>query len=164
MIIILNGPRNSGKTTVAKILQKNIPNTAHGEVDSLRDFVYWMKGEQGAYELSIENGVLITKNFVKHGLNVIFTYLIEDKDYKKIMEMLKDINTEIYVFTLNPELKAALSNRGTRELNEQEKDRIKYHYKVGTNIPSFGQVIDNTKQTPEGTAEVILQRLSTKNK
>ena len=88
MIIILNGSKNSGKTTVAKILQNKIPNTAHVEVDNLRDFISWMDGELGAYSLSIENAVLITKNFVKHGLNVVFTYLLEESDYKNIMEFM----------------------------------------------------------------------------
>lgn len=160
MIIILNGPRNSGKSTVAKILQNNIPNTAHIEVDNLRDFVSWMDGEAGAYSLSIENAVLITKNFVKHGLNVVFTYLLEKNDYKNIMEMLGGVDTKIYVFTLNPDISVVLANRGNRELSSKEQERIRYHYKIGTNKPSFGQIIDNTKQTPEETADKILEAVS----
>ena len=143
MIIILNGPRNSGKSTVAKILQKKIPNTAHVEVDDLRDFVGWMDGERGAYSLSIENAVLITKNFVKHGLNVVFTYLLDKSDYKNVMEMLEGVDTKIYVFTLNPDINVVLTNRGNRELSNEEQKRIRYHYKIGNNKPSFGQIIDN---------------------
>lgn len=61
MIIFLNGSKNSGKSTVAKILQDKLPNTAHVEVDNLRDFISWRSGDLGAYSLSIENAVLITK-------------------------------------------------------------------------------------------------------
>ena len=157
MIIILNGPRNSGKSTVARILQKKIPNTAHVEVDNLRDFVSWMDGERGAYSLSIENAVLITKNFVKHGLNVVFTYLLDKSDYKNVMEMLEGVDTKIYVFTLNPDINVVLTNRGNRELSNEEQKRIQYHYKIGINKPSFGQIIDNTKQTPKETADTILE-------
>jgi len=75
MIIILNGSINSGKTTVAKILWKKIPDTAFIEVDKLREFIDWMDGDK-AFPLSIENAILIMKNFVEKGLNVIFTYPI----------------------------------------------------------------------------------------
>ncbi|MBI2414419.1 hypothetical protein HYV31_01045 [candidate division WWE3 bacterium] len=160
MIIIINGSRNSGKTTVAKILQKKIPNTAHVEVDSLRDFIDWMDGEVGAYTLSIENAALITNNFVTHGLNVIFTYLLENTDYQNIIKIFGSAGTKIYVFTLNPDLNVVLTNRGNRELSSKEQERIRYHYKPGTNKPSFGQIIDNTKQTPEETANTIIAKLS----
>ena len=38
---------------------------------------------------------------------------------------------------------------------DDEKNRIKYHYEIGTNKPNFGKIIDNTKQNPEETAELI---------
>ncbi|EKE00070.1 MAG: hypothetical protein ACD_22C00097G0001 [uncultured bacterium] len=160
MIIILNGSKNSGKTTIAKILQNKIPNTAHIEVDNLRDFVGWMDGEAGAYSLSIENAALITKNFVKHGLNVIFTYLLEEDDYNNTIQMLSAIDTKIYFFTLNPDISVVLTNRGNRELSSKEQERIRHHYKIGTNKPSFGQIIDNTNQTAEETANTILEAIS----
>lgn len=155
MIIILNGSINSGKSTVAKILWKKIPNTAHIEVDKLREFIDWMPGEK-AFPLSIENAVLIMKNFVKKGLNVIFTYPLDENDYKYIEKGLKDIDTKIYTFTLNPDINKTLTNRGTRDLTDREKNRIKYHYSRGINKPSFGKIIDNTHRTPEETANEIL--------
>ncbi len=158
MVIILNGPINSGKTTIAKILCNKIPNTAHIEVDKLREFIDWMSGEK-AFPLSIENAVLIMKNFVKKGLNVIFTYPLDKEDYQIIIDGLKDSQTKIYTFTFNPNINKTLTNRGARELTEREKERIKYHYEIGLNQPSFGIVIDNTDQTPEETTTYILNTL-----
>lgn len=161
MIIIINGSINSGKTTVANILWKKIPNTAFVEVDSLREFIEWMPGEK-AYPLSIENAVLVTKNFVKNNLNVVFTYPLSEKNYAYIMNELKKINTPIHTFTLNPDLNKALTNRGGRELTEKEINRIKHHYQIGINKPSFGKVINNTSQTPVQTAKEIMEYIELK--
>lgn len=72
---------------------------------------------------------------------------------------LKNLNEKVYVFTLSPELEKALTNRGNREITEEEKDRIKYHYEIGINTPSFGEIIDNSEQTPEETAKIILDKI-----
>ncbi len=155
MIIILNGSINSGKTTVAKILWKKIPNTAFIEVDKLREFINWMDGDK-AYPLSIENAILIMKNFIEKGLNVIFTYPLDEEDYKYIIKELKSTNTKIYIFTFSPDLNKTLTNRGTRELTDWEINRIKYHYHIGINKPSFGKIIDNTNQTAKETANEVM--------
>ena len=158
MIIILNVSINSGKSTVAKILQEKIPHTAYVEVDELRRFIDWMDGEK-AYPLSVENALLVTKNFVKKDLNVVFTYIIGEDDYKIVQEMLKDVSTNVFIFTFSPDINHTLTNRGSRELTEQELKRIQYHYDIGINNPSFGQIIDNTHQTPKETAEIILKAI-----
>jgi len=158
MIIILNVSINSGKSTVAKILQEKTPHTAYVEVDELRRFIDWMDGEK-AYPLSVENALLVTKNFVKKDLNVVFTYIIGEDDYKIVQEMLKDVSTNVFIFTFSSDINHTLTNRGSRELTEQELKRIQYHYDIGINNPSFGQIIDNTHQTPKETAEIILKAI-----
>jgi cytidylate kinase len=155
MVIILNGSINSGKTTVAKILWNKIPNTAFIEVDKLREFIDWMPGKK-AFPLSLQNAVLVMKSFIKKGLNVIIAYPLDKNDYKFIINKLKDINTRIYTFTLNPDIRKTLTDRGTRELTKREVKRIKYHYQIGINKPSFGKIINNTNQSPQETAGKIL--------
>lgn len=72
---------------------------------------------------------------------------------------LKDTDAQKYFFTLAPSLEKAITNRGTRELDNQEKERIKYHYEIGIPSPSFGEIIDNTDQSPEETAHYILSKI-----
>jgi len=155
MIIIFNGPQNSGKSTVAKLLQKHIPQLAHVEVDGLRRFIYWMDGND-AFPMSIENALLVAKNFAKKGLVVVITYIFSDEELKSAETSLKETGEPVYVFTFSPTLENALTNRGTRELSEYEKNRIKYHYQTGIHKPSIGTIIDNTNQTPEETVKIIL--------
>jgi len=158
MIIILNGPQNAGKSTVAKLLQKHIPQLAHVEVDGLRRFIYWMDGDD-AFPMSIENALLVAKNFAKKRLAIVITYIFSDEELMAAEASLKETGEPIYVFTFSPKLENALTNRGTRELSEYEKERIKYHYQTGIHKPSIGTIIDNTNQTPEETVKVILSYL-----
>lgn len=159
MIIILNGSINSGKSTVTKILRKKIPNTAHIELDKLREFVDWMPLKD-SIPINLENTISLIENFSKRDLNVVVTYPLSQRNYEYLIENLKDIGKNIYTFTLNPKLEKTVANRGTRELDEWEKERIKYHYNIGINNPSFGITTDNTDQSPEETAEIILNYIS----
>ncbi len=154
MVIFLNGSINSGKSTVAKILLKKINNTAHIEVDRLREFIDWMPLED-AIPINLENTASLIKNFVKRNLNVIVTYPLSEKNYKYLMKHLEGI--KVFVFTFNPNLEKTITNRGTRELDNWERERIKYHYNIGINNPSFGTIIDNSNQSPEQTVNQILE-------
>ncbi|MFA5961929.1 MAG: hypothetical protein WC848_04575 [Parcubacteria group bacterium] len=158
MIIFINGSINSGKSTIAKILAQEIKESAVVEIDSLSAFIEWMPIEE-KIELNLENAVSVIKNFTKRKFDVIVPYPLSQKNYEYLTEKLKD-DAEILVFTLNPKIEEASKNRGERELNEWEKERIKHHYSIGINNPAFGEVIDNTNQTPRETANVILSKLN----
>jgi len=61
MIIFINGPVNSGKSTTAKIVVEKIPNTALVEIDTLRSFIEWMPLKD-AIEINLENAVISERN------------------------------------------------------------------------------------------------------
>lgn len=158
MIIFISGSINSGKSTLAKILAKKIPNTAHIEVDNLREFISFMPLDQ-SIPINLENTISLIKNFSKNKINSIVTYPLSEKNYNFLMGKLKDLNEKIYVFSLNPNIESISNNDRGRNLTDWEKERIKYHYEIGINNPSFGITINSTNQTPEETAEEILQQI-----
>lgn len=160
MIIFLNGSINAGKSTVAKLLVKELANTALVEIDAFHEMISWMPIEQ-SIPLNFENAVSVITNFAKKNLNVIVPYPLSQKNYDFMVENLKDLDADIHVFTLAPQLEKVLTNRGERELNDWEKERIQHHYDIGIHSPSFGEVIDNTEQTPEETSKYILARILT---
>jgi len=160
MIILLNGSINAGKTTVSKQLVQLLPRTAHVEVDDLREFIRWMPLAE-AIPLNLQNAAAVTRNFVGYGLNVVLSYPLSQEDYDHLIRELTPLGVPIYCVTLNPDLAAAVTNRGTRELTGWERARIPYHYEMGINSPLFGVVIDNTRQTPEETAREILSHVVT---
>lgn len=159
MIIFLNGSINSGKTTVAKLLVKELPNTALLEIDTLAEMIDWMPIEQSV-PINLENAISLIVNFAKRDLNVVVPYPLSQKNHDYIMENLKSLNTDIFIFTLDPTLDVSLSNRGSRELNDWERSRIKHHYEIGINKPTFGEIIDNSNQSPEDTLSYILSKIN----
>lgn len=158
MIIFLNGSINSGKSTVAKLLAKTIPNTAIVEIDALRDMIQWMPIDK-AVPINLENAVAVIRNFTKHDISCIVPYPLSEKNHVFIADALLDLGTPIHYFTLAPSIEAALSDRGARKLDDSERERIKHHYAIGIHTPSFGMIINNTKQTPEETAREILRNI-----
>lgn len=158
MIIFLNGSINAGKSTVAKILAKEMENTALLEIDVFHKMIEWMPIDK-AVPINLENALSVIRNFIKRGMSVIVPYPLSQKNYDFMMSGLKDLETDIHIFTLAPKLEKVLRNRGTRELTEQEKERIKHHYDIGIPNPTFGEIIDNSEQTPQETADYILSKI-----
>lgn len=84
MTIFLNGSINAGKSTVAKLLAKELPNVALVEIDSLREMIAWMPIDE-AVPINLENAVSVIRNFAKRDLNVIVPYPLSEKNYQYIM-------------------------------------------------------------------------------
>ncbi len=158
MIIFLNGSINAGKSTVAKILAKEMVNVALLEIDVFHEIIEWMPIDQ-AVPLNLENAVSVIKNFVKREIQIVVPYPLSQKNYDYFVNELKELNTTILVFTLAPKIEKSLTNRGTRELNDWERERIKHHYDIGIVNPAFGEIIDNSEQTPQETADYILSKI-----
>lgn len=160
LILFLSGSINSGKSTVGKIVAKRLPKCAFIEVDSLREMIGWMPLAE-AIPLNLENSIAIARNFVKAGLSAVISYPLSQENHDYIVSSLKGFDIDILTFTLAPSLQIALANRGGRELTEAERDRIRYHYSTGISNPKFGDIIDNSDQTPEETARIILDKIET---
>jgi len=158
MIIFLNGSINSGKSTVATFLAKELSNVALVEIDAFHAMIEWMPIDE-AIPLNLENTLTVIRNFIAKNLNVIVPYPLSQKNYDYFVAGLKDLDIETHVFTLSPKLEKALMNRGTRELTAWESQRIQHHYDIGIHKPNFGVIIDNTDQTPEETANLILKKI-----
>lgn len=160
MIIIINGSINSGKSTVSKLLVKQLPNTAHIEVDKLREFVDSMPLTPELIEMNILNAALVARTFINHGLDAVISYPLSKKDYSLLIGTINIPEQRVITFTLNPELTSALTNRGARELDYWERERINQHYETGINNPEFESIlIDNTHQTPKETVAEMVEHI-----
>ena len=158
MIILLSGPINSGKTTVGKALATLLPRTAHLEGDLLRELVHFLPLET-AIAISLENAAAITSNLARRGIGVIFTYPLGQEDYDYLLRAFAELPASIHTFILSPPLEIALNDRGERQLSGYERRRIREQYQDNRHQPAFGIQIDNTTQTPEETAAMIMQHI-----
>ena len=160
LILNINGPMNSGKTTVSKILVNLLPKATFIEVDELMS-----DAEQKKLGLSLQQGwrerhkrlnqKLQTLKELRDYETVIFAYPIADNTYQD-WKALADNETKFLNITLAPSLDECLKNRGTRELDDWERNRIRQMYAEGyQNRPYSDFIINNDNQTPEETAEII---------
>jgi hypothetical protein len=154
MLIVLNGSINAGKTTTAQTLARLLPNTAHIEVDSLREFIAWMPLEE-SIPINLENAVAVARVFLKYGLHVVLSYPLRAADYEWLRQQ---FDCPIHFFTLRPPLATSQSQRGTRVLSEWEIARIAYHYTTAGANPDLGIVIDNSQMSAEVTAREIIRQ------
>ena len=160
LILNINGPMNSGKSTVSKILLNMLPNATFIEVDDLMS-----DEEQEKLGLSLQQGwqerhkrlnqKLQTLKKSSEYETVIFAYPIADNTYQD-WKALEDTQTKFLNITLAPSLEECLKNRGTRELDDWDRNRIREMYGEGyQNRPYSDFIINNDNQTPEETAEII---------
>ena len=160
LILNINGPINSGKTTVSKILVNLLSKAVFIEVDELMS-----DAEHEKLGLSLKEGWSERKKRLDEKLyslkqskefeTVIFAYPITEESYQK-WSGLADKTTRFINITLAPSLDECLKNRGTRELTDWERNRIQQMYEEGyQHRPYSDFIINNDNQTPEETAEII---------
>src|SRR5258705_12999763 len=142
MVIYLNGSINSGKTTIAKLIIRQLPQTVHIEVDDLRHFADCLTLED-VIPFCWEDALTLTQHWVERDFNVVVSWPIAEQQHRQFVRTLAETNTPLYTFTLSPRLEIALRDRGRRKLTERERHRITELYASGMHIPSFGKVIDN---------------------
>ena len=164
LILNINGPVNAGKSTVSKILVNRLPKAVFIEVDELMS-----DAEQEALGLSLQagwrerhkrlNAKLTAFKKSQEYETVIFAYPIADNTYQDWKSM-EDDKTRFMNITLAPSLEVCLKNRGTRELTDWEKNRIREMYQEGYQKRPYSDfIINNENQAPEETAEVITRFL-----
>ncbi|CCZ30274.1 uncharacterized protein BN682_00253 [Proteobacteria bacterium CAG:495] len=168
LIININGPINSGKTTVSKLLSKQLPISFFIEVDDLLS-----DGEQKLLGLSVKAGwqertkrlkkIIEEEKQKKQYKSIVFAYPMTDKLFNE-WKRWEDKTTEFVNITLAPRLEICIQNRGERSLSVSEINRIREMYQEGYhNSKSADLIIDNSEQTPQETLQQILLFLSQKN-
>lgn len=164
-IININGPINSGKTTISKILANKMPKALFIEVDDLLS-----DEEQERLGLSMQQGwvertnrldkIVRNEKKLQRYQTIVFAYPIAKNTYEE-WKAWEDENTQFINITLAPQLDVCLQNRGNRVLEEWEKIRIKEMYEQNYHCPKFADlIIDNSAQTPEQTLQKVLSFLS----
>ena len=162
LILNINGPINSGKSTVSKLLVTMLEHAVFIEVDNLMS-----NAERRILGLTVEGGWTEKLNRLDIKMDhlktshiyetVIFAYPITERYYER-WQLWDDGHNDRFVnVTLAPPMEVCLSDRGSgRKLSEWEINRVKEMYEKGMDSPSFSDlIIDNGDETPEETAAKI---------
>lgn len=152
--IWISGSINSGKTTVSKILGKEL-KMAVIELDSFSEFVLNFMDFEDYVKLNYEIFPEVLEMYNKRKIGVIIVYPLGEEKYLEIKEKL----TSFQIFTLDPTIEVVLQDRGQRKLTDWERERVKYHYDKNIHNTSFAVRIDTRNKTPEETTKEIINKI-----
>ncbi len=164
-IININGPINSGKSTISKLLTNALPKALFIEVDDLlsdeEEKKLGLYRETAWAERTRRLATMLKEEKEKQNYqNIIFAYPIAENLYNEWKSFADEATTFINI-TLAPKLEVCLQNRGSRELKEWEVARIKQMYQEGYNKREFADlIIDNSTQPSKETLDEVLSFLS----
>lgn len=155
--IWISGSINSGKSTVSKILGKEL-KMAVIELDTLSTFVEDFLNFDEYLKLNYEIFSEIVETYNKRNIGVIIVYSLGEEKYLEIKDKLNNFQ----IFSIDPSLEIVLKDRGERKLTDWERDRIKYHYNKNIHNPSFGTRIDAKDKSPEEIVSNIIKYYESK--
>jgi hypothetical protein len=154
-IICINGPINSGKSTVGRRLAALLPGAAFVEGD-----------DHGAPDDADLDTVIaaamarIEALIASAAGDLVIAYPLRPQDHDRLAAAAGRRGARLFTATLAPPIEVALADRGGRSLSAAERDRIVEMYAEGYAGPAFSDfVLDNAGPTPEQTAAAIAEAL-----
>ncbi|RQR37619.1 shikimate kinase [Burkholderia sp. Bp9143] len=155
-VIHVNGPINSGKTTIGRALARVLPDARfidgddHDAPDDVPFDVQWA--------IALER--LVTQIANARERHLVIAYPIGDAEFERLRAACDARDARLFVVTLAPPEAVAASDRGTRALTDWERKRIAEMYREGYAARVFSDcVIDTSKASADACAREIAPRL-----
>lgn len=155
-IICINGPINSGKSTVGRRLAGLLPGAAFVEGD-----------DHGAPEDADLDTVIaaalerIEALIAAAAGDLVIAYPLRPQDHARLAAAARRRGARLFVATLAPPMAIALADRGARPLSAEERDRIVEMYAEGYAGPAFSDIVlDNSTLTADEAAAAIATALA----
>ena len=154
-VIVINGPIDAGKSTVARLLAQKCPGGAYVDGDDLA-----AGGIPLEEKIPLVLGGIVEAARAATGRHIFVAYPLRSEDWRRLERELGATGIETICVTLAPPIAVALSDRPGRSLSEKERRRIREMYNEGYHRRPFSRAIfDNGEETPEQTAESIFGAL-----
>ncbi len=152
--IWISGSVNSGKSTASKSLGLKL-KMAVIELDAFSEFVENFMSFEEYLKLNYQIIPEIVEIYNKRNIGVIIAYPLGVENYENLKAQL----IKFKIFTLDPSLEIALTERGGRKLNNWERERINHHYDNNVNDNYFSIRIDTRNKSVEETVIEIIDYL-----
>ncbi|MDS0857536.1 shikimate kinase [Burkholderia pseudomultivorans] len=156
-VIHLNGPINSGKTTLGLALARRLPDARfidgddHDAPDDAPFDVQWA--------IALER--LVTQIANARERCLVIAYPIGDAEFARLRTACDARGARLFVATLAPPEAVASSDRGTRALTDWERRRIAEMYREGYASRAFSDcLIDTSAASVEACADDIARRVA----
>lgn len=165
--IFIGGAPGTGKTTVAKLLQKHLKSPAieYGWIRGFHLDEGWKDMSEKEEAMSFKNILFILRNYVKNGYKNIIVSDFEDSRLKQLESLFPDNPYLIFTLFLTDEeefkkrVLAASRDSGFRDFEKS----INWNKEVREReaLPNETK-IDNTQNTPEQVLQIIVSQLGAK--
>ncbi|WP_175746508.1 shikimate kinase [Burkholderia pyrrocinia] len=154
-VIHLNGPINSGKTTIGRALARTLPDARfidgddHDAPDDAPFDVQWA--------IALER--LVTQIANTRERHLVIAYPIGEAEFARLRAACDTRDARLFVVTLAPPEAVAASDRGSRVLTDWERQRIAEMYREGYAARAFSDcVIDTSNASADACATEIARR------
>jgi hypothetical protein len=139
-VVHINGPINSGKSTLGRALADSLPEAAFIDGDD-HD-----APDDAPLDVRIAAALrcIETEIATGQGRYLVVAYPLDDVDYERLKAASDKRGSRLLVLTLAPPLDVALTNRGQRALSSEEERRIVEMYDEGYHARSFSDLILDT--------------------
>lgn len=162
--LFLLGAQGSGKTTIARLLKERL-KSPHIDYDWIRDFHLnkdWSNVSDIEAQMSFENLVFLLRNYKKHNYSNVIVGGFAQQDIERILEKFEDDKYIIVTLLLTDDeilKQRVLTESRDSGFRDFEKS---IHFNKNLKELKFPNEykVDNTNQTPEETANQILNLLS----
>jgi len=149
-VIHLNGPINSGKSSVGRALADLLPHAVFIDGDD----------HDAPDDAPLSTRIRVALRRIETqiaeatGDYLIVAYPLDQAHYNQLHAASERRGARLLVLTLAPPLEVALSDRGSRRLTAGERERIIEMYEEGYQARAFSYaVLDTAGLTPEQSAE-----------
>jgi hypothetical protein len=157
-VIHLNGPINSGKTTIGVALAQRLPDARfidgddHDAPDDAPFDVQW----------AIALARIVDHIATARERHLVIAYPIGDAEFARLRAACDARGARLFVATLAPPEAVASSDRGERVLTEWERRRIAAMYREGYASRAFSDCfVDTSKGSADACAQQIAERVAT---
>jgi hypothetical protein len=157
-VIHLNGPINSGKTTIGVALAQRLPDARfidgddHDAPDDAPFDVQW----------AIALARIVDHIATARERHLVIAYPIGDAEFARLRAACDARGARLFVATLAPPEAVASSDRGERVLTEWERRRIAAMYREGYASRAFSDCfVDTSKASADACAQQIAERVAT---
>lgn len=164
-LIILGGPMGSGKTTVAKQLHQQIPQTALLGIDRIK---WTLSGFTRTKEENALTGRVVlamAEEYLKHDKNVILDQGFMNEEYlKPYQELAKKYDAKTHIYQLEAPQEELLRRLNNREKPPQAQKKLSEE-KTLKNIQTYHEhkrdvkTYDTSKMSPEEITQDIREEI-----
>lgn len=149
-VVLVNGPINSGKSTLGLALSRRLPETCFVDGDD--------HDAPDDAPLSVRIDVALRRIEAQivgaQGRFLVVAYPLRQADFERIRAACEGQGARLIVITLAPPLAVALADRGGRRLEPDERERIVEMYREGYHARPFSDlVLDTARLNPDQAAD-----------